>query len=237
MLKLLFFAFVISFYSSCKIFRSAVELNRTQPSIYRFFINGKDVDFLPMHHMGKQEFYENVKNTVIDKKNSGYVVYYELISTDFTTDSLLKDNIRRKARKLKGFSGSYKDNASGSVFDKYIQQPSYFELGIDSTDKRADVNYLQLIKQWELLNGEIVLDSIDLNTPFDEKFNKGTFYTRKEYNRIFIEYRNEHLLETINASSDKKILILYGFGHLRDFKKKAKKINKARKSIIKHTDD
>lgn len=229
MRKILFIAFVISFLSSCKIFRSAVELNRTQPSLYHFFINGKEVDFLPMHHMGKQEFYENVKNIVIDKKNSGYVVYYELISTDFTTDSLLKDNIRRKARKLKGFSGSYKDNASGSVFDKYIQQPSYFELGIDSTDKRADVNYLQLIKQWELLNGVIVLDSIDLNTPFDEKFNKGTFYTRKEYNRIFIEYRNEHLLETINTSSDRKILILYGFGHLRNFKKKAQKINKSRK--------
>ncbi|MCX7638745.1 MAG: hypothetical protein N2044_12950, partial [Cyclobacteriaceae bacterium] len=176
-----------------------------------------------------KEFYENVKNTVIDKKNSGYVVYYELVSTNLTTDPLLKDTIRRKARKLKGFSGSYKENASSSVFDKYIQQPSYFELGIDSTDKRADVNYLQLIEQWELLNGKIMLDSIDLNTPFDEKFNKGTFYTRKEYNRVFIEYRNEYLLETINAGSDKKILILYGFGHLRNFKKQAKKINKTLK--------
>lgn len=229
MRKLLFIAFLISFFSSCKIFRSAVELNRTQPSLYHFFINGKVVEFLPMHHLGKKEFYENVKNTVIDKKNSGYVVYYELVSTNFTTDSLLKDTIRRKARKLKGFSGSYKENASSSVFDKYIQQPSYFELGIDSTDKRADVNYLQLIEQWELLNGKIMLDSIDLNTPFDEKFNKGTFYTRKEYNRVFIEYRNEYLLETINAGSDKKILILYGFGHLRNFKKQAKKINKTLK--------
>lgn len=229
MRKLLFIAFVISFFSSCKIFRSAVELNRTQPSLYHLSINGKEIEFLPMHHLGKKEFYENVKNTVIDKKNSGYVVYYELVSTDFTTDSLLKDTIRRKARKLKGFSGSYKDNASGSVFDKYIQQPSYFELGIDSTDKRADVNYLQLIEKWEQLNGKIILDSIDLNTPFNEKFNKGTFYTRKEYNRVFIEYRNEYLIENINAGSDKKFLILYGFGHLRNFKKQVKKVNKTRK--------
>ncbi len=229
MRKLLLIALLISFFSACKIFRSAVELNRTQPSLYSFSIYEKEVDYLPMHHLGKKEFYENVKNIVIDKKNSGYVVYYELVSTDFTTDSLLKDNIRRKARKLKGFSGSYKDNASSSLFDKYIQQPSYFEIGIDSTDIRADVNYLQLIKQWELLNGEIMLDSIDLNTPFDEKFNKGTFYTRKEYNRIFIEYRNDYLLEVVKASPDKKILILYGFGHLRDFKKKTKKINNARK--------
>ena len=102
-----------------------------------------------MHHLGKQKFYDDIKNTVTTYKSNGYRVYYELISTDFTTDSLLKDNIRRKVRKLKGFSGTYKENAQGPFFKKYVQQPEYKEMGTTDNDLRSDINYLQLINQWE----------------------------------------------------------------------------------------
>lgn len=223
MRKILFITFLISTLSSCKIVHSLIELNKKNAKVYSYKIDDKEIKFIPMHHLGKQRFYDDVKNIVTSHKNNGYKVYYELISTDFTTDSLLKDTIRRKARKLKGFSGTYKENAQGSFFKKYVQQPEYKEMGTTDNDIRADVNYLQLINQWEKVNGTIVLDSTDLNTSFTEKFSKGTFYTKEQYNTIFIHYRNENLINLIKSSPEKKILILYGAGHRKDFKKKLKK--------------
>jgi len=220
---ILLIAVLISTLSSCKIAHSLIDLNKKNAKIYSYKMDDREIKFIPIHHLGKQKFYDNIKNKVITYKSNGYRVYYELISTDFTTDSLLKDTIRRKVRKLKGFSGTYKDNAQGSYFKKYVQQPDYEEMGITDSDLRVDVNYLQLIKQWEKVNGTIVLDSTDLNTTFTEKYNRGTFYTMAQYNAVFIDYRNENLINLINSSPDKKILILYGAGHHKDFKKRLKK--------------
>lgn len=210
-------------FTSCKLVRSIVEINKKSAKIYQYKSGDREIKFIPMHHLGKQCFYDDVKRDIIDQKNKGYVVYYELISTNFTKDSLLKDTIRRKVRKLKGFSGTYKENAEGTPFKKHIQQPAYKELGVEDTDLRADVDYLELIHQWEKVNGKIVLDSMDLNTPFTEKFNKGIFYTKKQYKKIFIEYRNEHLIEMIKSSPNKKILVVYGAGHRKDFKRRLKR--------------
>lgn len=224
MRKILFVTVLISTLTSCKIVHSLIELNRKHAKVYSYKVADKEVKFIPMHHLGKQKFYDDIKNTVTTYKSNGYKVYFELISTDFTTDSLLKDTIRRKVRKLKGFNGTYKENAQGSFFKKYVQQPSYPELGTTDNDIRADVNYLQLINQWEKMNGPIILDSIDLNTSFTDKFSKGTFYTKQQYNDIFIHYRNENLVKLIKSSSDKRILVLYGAGHRKDFKKKLRNL-------------
>jgi hypothetical protein len=220
MKKILLLSAIILTISSCKISRSLIELNKTKAKTYSYRIDDKEIKFLPMHHLGKKKFYNNVKNIITENKKNGFTVYYELVSTNFTKDSLLRDTIRRKVRKLKGFSGTYKENEQG--FKKYIQQPSYPELGTDDKDLRADVNYLQLINQWEKINGEIVLDSLDLSTPFTEKFNKNVFYSKSQYNKIFIEFRNEYLINSIKSNSDKKILIVYGAGHRKDFKKRIK---------------
>lgn len=223
MRKLLFITVLISTLTSCKVVHSLIEINRKKANVYSYRMDGKEIKFVPMHHLGKKEFFDDVKNIVTTNKNNGFKVYFELVSSDFTTDSLLKDTIRRKARKLKGFSGTYKEVAEDTYFKKYIQQPSYTELGTDDSDIRADVDYLQLINQWEAVNGVITLDSIDIHTPFNEKFSKGTFYTLKEYKKIFIGYRNEYLINLIKSNADNKILILYGAGHRKDFKKRLKK--------------
>lgn len=223
MRKIFLLTILIGALPSCKIVHSLSEMNKKKAKVYSYKIDNKEIKYLSMHHLGKIEFYEDVKNIVTEYRSKGYKVYYELISTDFTTDSLLKDTIRRKVRKLKGFNGTYKENAQGSFFKKYVQQPTYLEMGTTDSDIRADVNYLQLINQWEKINGSIVLDSIDLNTSFSENFNKGTFYTKEQYNEIFIKYRNEFLINLIKSSPDNKILILYGAGHRKDFKKRLKK--------------
>lgn len=225
MRKILLLCIIIGTLTSCKIVHSLIELNKKRAKVYTYKLDNKEIKYIPMHHLGKKEFYDNVKNNVTACKKNGYKVYYEQISSKFSADSLLLDTIHRKSRKLKGFSGTYKDNADSSHFKKYIQQPSYKDLGIDNNDVWADVNYLQLINQWEKINGRIVLDSIDFNTPFTEKFSKGTFYTKKEYNKILIDYRNSFLINLIKSNSDNRILILYGEGHRKNFRKQLKKIN------------
>lgn len=222
--KILLFSFLTLLLISCKEIRSLREMQRSTPEVYNIDYNDKELLFIPMHHLGKPEFYDSVKKLVIDKKNNGYTVFYELVKTDFEADSLKRIEIRMKARKLKGFSGTYRDNSDS--FEGYIQQPDYSELGIDSSDIWSDVNYLELINKWEELNGEIKLDSIDLNTPFDKPFDKGVDYSNKDYNKVFIRYRNEHLLNKINESNSNKIVILYGFGHLKDFQKLLKENKK-----------
>ena len=199
-----------------------MELNRKKANVYSYNLNGKEIKYIPMHHLGKKEFYDDVTSYVKRLKSEGYVVYYELISTHFTNDSLLKDTIRRKVRKIKGFSGSYKDNADSTFFKKYVQQPDYPDLGIDSVDVRADITYLEFINEWEKQNGKIELDSLDFNTPFDKPFEKRVIYTPKQYKNIVIEYRNSHLIDLIKNSDDQKILVLYGKGHQKDFKRQLK---------------
>ena len=215
-------AFALGF-SSCKIIKSIHQLKKKHAKVYSYKLGNKAIDYCPLHHLGKKEFYDDVTRVVTEHKKDGYVVYYEMIRSDFTKDSLLKDSIRRKARKLKGFSGSYKENSRG-MFKKYIEQPQYKNMGVTDNDVWADINYLQMINQFEKLYGEIRLDSADMNTPFDAKFNKSEKFTKQQYNSIVIDYRNDHLIELIKESKPNKILVLYGEGHRKNFKQKIKKI-------------
>ncbi|MEJ5268239.1 MAG: hypothetical protein WHW07_10625 [Bacteroidales bacterium] len=231
MTKILILVLLTSTFSSCKIAHSLIELNKKKAKVYSFKFENKDIKYIPLHHIGKNEFYENLKSKVVDFKTAGYIVFFEQISTEFTTDSLLKDTIRRKVRKIKGFSGTYKEATEDTYFKKYVQQPSYQDLGVDSNDIRADVDYLQFINEWEKVNGVIILDSVDFNTSFNEKFNKGVFYTNKQYKRIVIDFRNDFLINKIKANDNKKILILYGEGHRKNFKKKLKNQRSENKTL------
>ncbi len=209
--------------------RGLKELNRKQAKVYSYKLNDKYLKFIPMHHLGKKQFYDDATTKIKALKAQGYVIFFESINTNFTNDSLLKDTIRRKARKIKGFGGTYKDEASASMMKKYVQQPPNVNLGMDEKDLRADVDYLQLITKWEEVNGKIILDSMDLYTPFDKKFQKDVFYTKRQYNKIIIDYRNDNLLGLIQKSAQKKIVIVYGEGHRKNFRKKLKKLNKLNK--------
>jgi len=198
-------------------------MNKTKANVYSYKYIDKDIKFLPMHHLGKPQFYDDTKNKVTSFKNDDYVVYYELISTKVDLDSLQKDLLRRKYRKLKGFSGTYKDVMKDSpILKKYVQQPSYKDLGITESDIRADITALQFINEWEKQNGIIKLDSIDLNTPFDKEYNNKLSYSKKQWNNVAINYRNQYLIDLIKKNNDKKVLIIYGDGHRKNFKKQLK---------------
>ena len=176
-----------------------------------------------MHHLGKKEFYDDVAGKVEQFKKDGYVVYYELLGTSFNADSTERDVIRRKGRKIKGFSGGYKDASENrGMFKKYVEQPSYKDMGTDSNDVRADIDYKILINEYEKKYGKIILDSIDLNTGFDAEYDRKQITDKSQYEYIIIDYRNDFLVHTIKNSTDRKILVLYGEGHRKNFEGKIK---------------
>lgn len=217
--SVLLFAIILMTFNSCKIVHSLHEMKRTTAKIYSYKIDDKDIQYIPMHHLGKKEFYDDVRKNITDYKSKGYTVYYEEISTKLKTDSVTKDIIQRKVRKIKGFSGSFEDATKGTSLAKYVQQPNMKLMGISESDVRADIDYLQFINEWEKQHGKIILDSMDMNTRFDMPYSKGTFYTNSQYKRIVVEYRNQYLLDLIRSGKDNKILMIYGEGHRKNFSK------------------
>jgi len=223
---LLTFIIVFTTITSCKVVLSLSQLQLKKAKVYSYTYKGKDLKYIPMHHLGKKEFYNDVKEKIAELKYDGYVVFYEQISTNLAIDSLKKDTIRRKVRKIKGFNGNYDDVAKGTFLEKYVMQPPYEEMGITDNDVRADIDYLQFVNEWERVNGMIILDSTDLYTPFDSTFRKGRFYSSKDFNKIVIEYRNQYLVEMIDSSHCDKILIIYGMGHKKDLQARLRKRNR-----------
>ncbi len=218
-------AVLITGFSACKIVTSLVELRRKKPQVYTYHWQDKAIAYLPMHHLGKPRFYEGVKEQVVDHKRRGYTVYYELISSrPAGLDSLERLQTLLKYRKLRGSSGSYKEQTEElGVFKNYVQQPPYEQLGTDETDKRADVDIVQFVAEWERTNGPVVLDSLDRATPMTAKYESATMYSRKEYARIIEDYRTAYLVGEVKSSPANKILILYGKGHLKGFRRGLRK--------------
>jgi hypothetical protein len=206
---------------SCKLLKVGAELRKTEATVYSYTVNNKDIKYIPMHHLGKLEFYEDVKNRVIDLKSKGYVVYYEKIKVDTENLSIQYDTIRRKYRKIRGFNGTYKEIVSKiGILKNYVQQPSNEGLGGDNKDVRADVTAVELVQEWEKQNGTILLDSLDMKTNFDTTYRREKFFKKSQRDKIIIQFRNQHLINTIKEKGNPKILILYGAGHRKDLEKK-----------------
>ena len=220
MQKILLCCFLLALVTSCSLYKGLKEINREEVKLYTYQFDGKDIRFCPMHHLGKQVFYDDVKKTVEESKKEGYIVYYELISTDFTTDTVLKNTIRRKVRRIKGIDGNFQDSIKGAYFEKFVPQPPYEQMGIGKGDVWADVNYLELMNHFESRYKAIVLDSMDINTPFGGAYNREPLLSKSEYNALIIDFRNQRLVDLLRAETHPKILILYGEGHRKDFERK-----------------
>ena len=204
--------------SSCNVIKAFIELNKKESTIYSYKLGEKDIKFCTMHHLGKPEFYQDVKRQINNLKNSGYIVFYEKIAYDNNLDSLVTDTIKRKFRKIIGFYGSYdKILENNKLFNKYILQPDYKALGIDNNDIRADANYSQLINEYERKFGFIRLDQDDFKRQLTPGIYEKKIITKKQYNYLIIAYRNNILIEKIINCKQDKILIIYGLLHKKDF--------------------
>ncbi|MFK8297104.1 hypothetical protein ACI76O_01780 [Capnocytophaga cynodegmi] len=188
----------------------------------RVMVKGdREIIYIPMVHLGKQTYYDEVKAFVTEKRKQGYKIYYEAVLTD--TVALRKgqlDTLRLKRRKLLGFHlSNYSDENNKSMpkcYKKYVGQ-TLDNTGVSQrTDTNADLRFEEIIARYEAKYGEIPLDECDYSTPLNAHYQcnpiPNVHRSNSKY-RFTQEFRNEHLEKLLIDSKDKKILLLYGESH------------------------
>jgi hypothetical protein len=224
-LQLALFLFIISLLSSCKITKgvSAIVNKDVKPQYYSY--KDKTVIFTPLTHFGQKEYYESLKDSLIHWKKNGFTVFYEKISSgriNLGLDIIAYDRLLRSFRRIDGGnSGTSEDYEAEvqKVFKNGIGQPDYADLGIDSTDIHADITLLELVNKIEELYGEIKLDSCDFATALDSAYNCSKGFKLKKLEPVYVDYRNEVVVEKIMNSKQERIIVLFGSAHIKGMKK------------------
>jgi len=194
-------------------------------------IKGKnEVVFIPMHHFGTELFYKDVKSKIDSLKKIGFYFYYEKVNFNLSDTTTLM-----KYKKIHGFPIS-KDNGGymyliDSIYKfklkkKLINQPSYVELGVESTNgKNVDVTLKEMINFYENKYGIIKLELCDYRTSIYEKsICKDKIIDEKNKDDAILNFRNKHILEELKNDYHPKIAIIYGAGHFIGIKEELLKL-------------
>lgn len=229
------FLFIFLVFTSCAsifnkriIKKLGVENEKTELN----FIDNKEKEiiFIPIHHVGRKEYYNDIAHKIDSLQKLNFIVFYEGVAYDKRKDSLIRRKSFLKLRKITGFfpqgQQGYLDTTTNIIGGKIkykgkhklFNQPSYKQLKVDSLNSiRADVYLTQLINDFEKNYGEIMLDSCDYKTDFKDKNYKckkiKRILRKKFENEYMKDYRNKYLAEQIIKSNNDKILVIYGDAH------------------------
>lgn len=220
MKKIALFSLVVSMLLSIiSCTRVAVALTNKKDPLKKktVWVKGdKEIIFIPMIHVAKAGYYEKVKDFLSQKRNEGYVVYYENLKNGGKT-SEERDTLTLKMRKIIGYHlcGAYtnKENKSTPRYlKKYVGQ-NMTNTGIDTLrDLRADMTVRELIAKIESERGEkIELESCDFETPLNAPYKCSNY--KQYYYRFTRKYRDDYLSNLLLNTSDKKIVVIYGGDH------------------------
>jgi hypothetical protein len=217
---------------SCDVFVSLRQLNQKQVRAKPLLYENKQLLFVPISHIGKKIFYERLRDSVKCWKKDGFVIYYEqIIKKKLADSSKIMDTIVLKYRKMAGgllaTRNYYGDALSdiNKIFGGLAVQPVYDSLGIDSMDFNADITLDAVIKEYERLYGEVILEDFDYNTPKDSVYRHEPL--KNDMDAVIIDFRNRNLLKQLLESQNSKIVIIYGVRHIIDVRKELKKMEKA----------
>jgi len=214
------FLIPVFFYcNSCKTIHTLHLIQTEDVPVAEFTNNNKTVEFIPMHHVGKPEFYNGVKEIIARCKSDGFIVYYEGTGMITGLDSATRDHYERKFRRM---IGVYVDTTGYAhyfhergLFKGLIDQPRYYKLGIDSSDVNVDVKKYKLVDVYEETFGPIKLEQIDTALRFDQIYPPVLKLPKEKVMSIILDYRNQNLANYIQHSPDKKIVVIYGEEHLK----------------------
>lgn len=208
----------ILLFTSCKTVDVIRSIYSEEAELMQFSNNDKNIYFIPMHHIGKQEFYNHVAEMIKGLKQQGYVVYYESARMDRLQDSLTLDLYNRKFRKM---MGAHIDSTGYAIllhekglFKNLVDQPSYEKLGLDEKDRRVDLSKNHLVDAYESKFGTVELSEADKKIPLGHDYPIYLRLSQKQLMDIIIDYRNRHLAKNIQDSKDKKVLVIYGALHV-----------------------
>jgi hypothetical protein len=227
---------------------------------YEIWKNAEDktVIFLPMVHAGKPAFYENVKNLITQYKEQGYVVFYEGLKFDKSPDTVINpdlpasyisyskmhfpDSVSRHRLiyilKFKRMIGIIADSTSyvnmlkrSPLTRKAVFQPSVASLGISTDDTNVDVSVPQLVDEYENKFGIIELEQIDFAIPLHEPLPNFRRLKKKNASKLIIDYRDDNLSHSIQSTSSRKIMVIYGLAHKKGTFKELKEYDPSWKLV------
>lgn len=218
-ISIIIICFTITLISGCSRIKAIAKLYNKNVESQEYFYGDKSIIFVPLIHFGQRTFYNSLTDSIKKWKSDGYTIFYEQIISK-GIDSTKLNLCKLKWRKINGsYSNTREDYAKlEEVFKNKIVQPEYSQLGIDSTDVNADVRFDELIDKYEMIYGEVSIDSCDYSTPLDSNYhcNEGL---KHDLNPIVVEYRNEELSERIIKTDLTKIVVVYGMLHIKGVKK------------------
>ena len=227
------FMILAIFFSGCgKIIYDALLPEDPKVASYSNSQTGKEIVFVGMVHIGYPEYYDSVSSILEDLESRNFIILYEFAQSNLK-DSVKKDLLKRKIRKISGMQPSRisnkVDTANHLIFGEIpypedveiIEQPFYTELGVDTSKAiRADVPLETIVAAYESKYGEITLTNCDLKTQFkgDYECDKLNKKDRSRFHKEFIaNYRDSVVISHINTIAANKIAVIYGAAHLKSF--------------------
>lgn len=188
-----------------------------------FTNNKKTMVFIPMHHIGLKEFYNDVHRLTDSLHNEGYIVFYESVKTKDSLTEEQKKILNLKLRKMVGVNIDtigYLDTVNNRLMGRrfknrkgLMNQPHPRLMGGDFTkDRVQDVPFNKLIAEYESRYGEIMLNPCDYNLRPHEKYECGK-EPDDQVNAIIRGYREESLAKGIMEEENDKIVVVYGALH------------------------
>lgn len=188
----------------------------------------KRVVIIPMVHLAKPKFYKKTKKKVSSFRQEGYTIFYERVNYPEEIDSLTKDTLRRKIRKLVGFPhGLDLTNPTVEAFPKFFKSGRYVMQSPENSgyfyekDTHVDYRADQLLAAYEKKHGKIQLTECDFETDF-----KKPYRCERADNKNYAmrDIREELVVDSVLQSKADKILLLYGKLHYKGLKKRLEKV-------------
>ena len=205
--------------SQMGVFDDKVELKK-------FRNDKRSIVLIPMHHIGTELFYENVKHKIDSLQKKKYKIYYELINADTNKQDTAKIMLNyRKFRKIMGQKLTSQQNILSSIKEKFnnnvklkkelINQPSYKKLGVNlEKAKKVDTDLNELISYYEQKYGKIQLEECDYaNLPNKEYRCEVQTKNQNRIDEIILTLRNNKVINELKKDSNDNIAIIYGKDH------------------------
>jgi len=229
-------SFVANYYlKSVGVFDEKLKLEKLTTS-------NKEIVFFGMHHIGKEEFYNDVKTKIDSLIKKEFFFYLEGINSEFTgktnlspKDSLVLIDMALKFRKISGvpliskklnsdYLTLFKENGI-KIKENLVKQPKYFELGLtEKESKNTDLSLEQILENYEKKYGKVILESCDFDTKFHEETTCKTEPDKKLYDEMMMSDRNNSVITHILKEKKSKIAIIYGKAHFIGIKDSLQKL-------------
>ncbi len=204
--------------------------------------NNKEIVLFGMHHIGKEEFYNDVKSKVDSLIKKDYFFYVEGINSQFSgktnltkEDSILLIDLAYKFRKISGgpfiskklnsdYLTLFKEKGI-KIKENLIKQPKYKEFGLSEINsKNTDLSLEKILENYENKYGKVILESCDYDTEFHNESTCSKKPDKKIYDEMMMRDRNNSVISHILNEKKTKIAIIYGKAHFVEIKDSLQKL-------------